>query len=200
MRTLGSSSPRSRGFSLIEVMVALVVLSIGLLGIAKMEALSLSSTTVASMRSLASMEASSLAAAMHENRGYWSNGGDSSAATIAVQGATVSVSSGAPLLAATSLATGTCTTAGAACYCRTAGTPCSVTNMAAFDLQTWATTLNALLPNETASIVCNNLTPISCTITINWSENAVAINAQEAATANTAAAFQTPRYTLYVEP
>jgi type IV pilus assembly protein PilV len=191
MRTLGSSSRRSQGFSLIEVMVALVVLSIGLLGIAKMEALSLSSTTVASMRSLASIEASSLAAAMHENRGYWSNGGDTSAATIAVRGATVSVSAGAPLLA---------TAIAAAPACNVPGTPCSVTKMAAFDLKTWATTLNALLPNETASIVCNNLTPISCTITINWSENAVAINAQEAATANTAAAFQTPRYTLYVEP
>lgn len=191
MRPVGSFSRHSHGFSLIEVMVALVVLSVGLLGIAKMEALSLSSTAVASMRSLASIEASSLAAAMHENRGYWSNGGDTSAATIAVQGATVSVSAGAPLLA-TALA--------AAPACNVPGAPCSITNMAAFDLQTWATTLQPLLPNETAKIVCNNLTPISCTITINWSENAVAINAQEAANANTAAAFQTPTYTLYVEP
>jgi type IV pilus assembly protein PilV len=190
MRPLESST-RSRGFSLIEVMVALVVLSIGLLGIAKMQALSLSSTTVASMRSLASIEASSLAAAMHENRGYWSNGGDASAATILVQGATISVSSGAALLAGA--LTG-------APNCKVPGTPCSITSMAAFDLQAWATTLNALLPNETARIVCNNLTPISCTVTINWSENAVAINAQAAANANAAAAFQTPTYTLYVEP
>ncbi len=71
MRSVRSADPHSQGFSLVEVMVALVVLSIGLLGIAKMQALSLSSTTIASMRSLAALEASSLAAAMHENRGYW---------------------------------------------------------------------------------------------------------------------------------
>lgn len=190
MRSLGRYSPRSQGFSLIEVMVALIVLSIGLLGIAKMEALSLSSTTVASMRSLAAIEASSLAAAMHENRGYWTNA-DPSGATIKAQGAAVSVTTGAPLLAA-ALA--------AAPACNVPGTPCSVANMAAFDLKTWATTLQALLPNETATIVCSNLTPISCTVNINWSENAVAINAQEAANANTSAAFQSPSYTLYIEP
>ena len=60
-----------RGFSLVEVMVALVICSIGLLGLAKLEALALSSTGVASGRALASLEASSLAAAMHANPGYW---------------------------------------------------------------------------------------------------------------------------------
>ena len=46
----------------------------GLLGLAKMEALAISSTSVASSRSLAAIEASSLAAAMHANPGYWAAG------------------------------------------------------------------------------------------------------------------------------
>ena len=90
---------QSRGFSLIEVMVALIVLSVGLLGVAKMQALSLSSTTISNKRSMAAIEAASLAAAMHVNRGYW-NAADAAAAKIAVAGTTVSVTSGAPNLAA----------------------------------------------------------------------------------------------------
>ena len=49
-----------RGFTLLEVMVALVVLCLGLLGILKLEAAAISSTTIAAKRSLAALEASSL--------------------------------------------------------------------------------------------------------------------------------------------
>src|SRR5580704_6582490 len=73
-RTSASAYRRARGFSLMEVMVALVVSTVGLLGLAKMEALALSSTSVASSRSLAAIEASSLAAAMHANPGFWQAG------------------------------------------------------------------------------------------------------------------------------
>lgn len=59
-----SSQP---GFTLLEVMVALVVLSIGLLGVLKLESVAYSSTNVASKRSIAALEAASLAAAMHVN-------------------------------------------------------------------------------------------------------------------------------------
>ena len=48
---------RTGGFSLVEVMVALIVVSVGLLGLAKMEAVALASTTVAGNRSLAAIEA-----------------------------------------------------------------------------------------------------------------------------------------------
>ncbi|PMU83799.1 type IV pilus modification protein PilV, partial [Pseudomonas sp. GW704-F3] len=78
---------RQRGFSLVEVMVALVVMSVGMLGIAKMQAAALSNTAVASTRSLAAIEASSLAASMHANRGYWSS--PAVATSITLTGATV---------------------------------------------------------------------------------------------------------------
>src|SRR6201987_2468405 len=61
----------SRGFSLVEVLVAVVVICTGLLGIAKLQALSLSNTSTARLRSLAALEAASLASAMHSNRQYW---------------------------------------------------------------------------------------------------------------------------------
>ena len=47
--SLGPRYRRARGFSLMEVMVALVVSTVGLLGLAKMEALAISSTGVAEL-------------------------------------------------------------------------------------------------------------------------------------------------------
>jgi type IV pilus assembly protein PilV len=52
MKALNNVS-RVAGFSMVEVLVALVVLSVGLLGIAKMQALGMSSTSVAGKRALA---------------------------------------------------------------------------------------------------------------------------------------------------
>jgi type IV pilus assembly protein PilV len=181
-----------RGFSLLEVMIALVVLSVGLLGILKLEAAAVSSTTVAAKRSLAALEAASLAASMHVNRGYWTNA-DVASAIITVTGTTAVATSNAPNLS---------TALGAAQVCTSTATPCTVTNMAAYDLQTWAVALKALLPNYTAVITCGTVTPVSCNINIVWSEQAVAINTQAAAqqAANPNATFESPSYTLYVEP
>ena len=55
--TRRSRPAQIRGFSLVEVMVAVVVICTGLLGIAKLQALSLSNTSTARLRSLAAMEA-----------------------------------------------------------------------------------------------------------------------------------------------
>jgi hypothetical protein len=47
---------------------------------------------------------------------------------------------------------------------------------------------------------------VTCTVTITWTENLVAVNTQEATAANQAvaanspAALQLPSYTLYIEP
>ena len=184
---------RSPGFSLVEVMVALVIIAVGLLGIAKMQALALASTTTASMRSLAALEAASLAASMHADRDYW----DANPPTqIDVSGATVtSNTDGFPVAGANCLYDGT--------------TPmCDTPTLASYDLEQWAAALNKLLPNDTAIVTCpaGQSPPLNCTITIQWSENAVAVNSQEASTttanaeSGTTAAFQNATYTLYVEP
>jgi type IV pilus assembly protein PilV len=78
--------------------------------------------------------------------------------------------------------------------------------IAAYDIQQWATSLQAALPTDNATLICGTVTPISCLVTIRWSENVVGVNAQSAAqatanaTANTTAAMQVPTYSLYIEP
>ncbi len=75
---------KQSGFSLIEVMVALIIIAVGMLGIAKMQALALSTTQSSGTRSLVAIEAASLAASMHANRDYWATSAPSSF-TVSVQ-------------------------------------------------------------------------------------------------------------------
>jgi type IV pilus assembly protein PilV len=201
------SPGRSNGFSLLEVMVSVIVICVGLLGIARLQALSLSNVTTSRLRGLAAIEAASLASAMHSNRQYW---GNTPPLTVTVTATTASgtvTSTDAALQAAagTDLTNNpTSVNPSAVCIGTSGGGPqCTAVPLAAFDLARWAVSLGALLPNPTATISCppvaGGAAPASCTITINWTEKAVAINAQEAnAAAN--AQFQSPSYTLYVEP
>ena len=62
------------GFTLLEVMIAMVITAIGLLGIAKIQALAYSRTSSTGIRSLVAIQAAGLAATMHANRNYWSLG------------------------------------------------------------------------------------------------------------------------------
>jgi type IV pilus assembly protein PilV len=167
-----------RGFSLIEVMVALVVMSIGLLGVAKMEAAALSNTAIASTRSLAAIEASSLAASMHANRGYWSS--PTVAGSISLQGTTVTPNVAPP--------TDTCATA-----------TCTPASLAQYDLQQWTNAaLQVLPPDYLAMITCVPTdTPPNCTIQIQWAEKSVAVN-KDGQTQS--ASLNLPTYELYVEP
>jgi type IV pilus assembly protein PilV len=180
---------QQRGFTLLEVMVSLMIVTVGLLGVAKMQALALTNTSVASMRSLAAIEAASLAATMHENRTYWS-----SAAPAANAGG-IEVKGTGPGSSPQITASGTLTTP---VDCTTGATVpyCTSDQVAAYDLQQWATAVNSVLPNYDAKITCTGVSPVSCVISINWQERAVALNTAQASTA----ALQAPIYTLYVEP
>ena len=186
---------RHRGFTLVEVLVALIIIGVGMLGIAKIQALSYASTGTASQRSIAAILASSMASAMRANRGYWQ-----------VQAATVqqlvTITNGAFTPGPTDGAlTGTASCLGASC------TPQA---LAAYDLHQWATALSGPggLPNSVATITCVPPTatnyPVSCTVTVNWSERNVGINAQSqgttVGTTNNACGAIGPCYTLYVEP
>lgn len=174
----GLGCRRARGFSLMEVMVALVVSTIGLLGLAKMEALAMSSTGVASSRSLAAIEASSLAAAMHANPGYWQAGTAQASYVIS----------------------GTATTnpyAAAAACTLTGASSCSPQNMAFNDLNQWAGAVSQVLPGYLATINCSQANfPVTCTIQLQWTENGVAVNAQQTQMNS----LVTPTYVLFVQP
>jgi len=200
-----TASAHSRGFSLVEVMVAVIVICVGMLGIAKMEALSVSNTTTARLRSLAAIEAASLASAMHSNRQYWANTALPFNLALNAAGIPGITSSDAALAAQAT--TDQATNPDNVCF----GAQCAPLPLAAFDLARWSTNLTDLLPNPTANINCpaqpGVTAPPTCTITISWSEKAVAINQQETnAAANaqclvsTTGCFQLPTYTLYVEP
>lgn len=210
MKRTYTSSPRTHGFSLIEVMVAVVVICIGLLGIAKMQAMAVSNTNMSRQRSLAAIAAASFASSMHSNRQYWGSLVTAVTVTITGKPAVVTVPTDAALQAQTAadLAGPSPTVV---CIGNSGGLPTcnNATNLAAFDLaRWWATSVSVQLPNPTAIVTCpqtpvGNPAPISCTVQISWLEKAVAMNSTEAAkeaAAPSASASEQPIFTLYVEP
>jgi type IV pilus assembly protein PilV len=186
-RSGSRTSAYSRGFTMIEIMVALIVTSVGLLGIAKLQALAYASTGSAAVRSLVALQAAGLAASMHANRGYWAAG--AAPVPFTITGTAISDST-------------LNSTATAATYCAVGGggAPCAPAVMAAFDLHTYATALNAMLANSnpTTTVNCPAAIPVNCTIQVTWNEKAVSINTQ--GVANTTQSTFAPTYTLYVEP
>jgi type IV pilus assembly protein PilV len=189
---------RARGFTLIEVMVALVITSIGLLGIAKLQALAYASTGSASARSLVALQVAGLAASMHADRTYWAGGYAPSPITIT--GAAVS-----PALSVNAMTPTYCVFGSGNTPCSTPSATASTADptLAAFDVNTYATALNGMLGNSSplTTITCtkNAITvTVSCAIQVTWNEKAVSIDAQSRA--NTLQTTFAPTYTLYVEP
>jgi type IV pilus assembly protein PilV len=201
MKLRNSSTPQT-GFSLVEVMVALLVVSIGMLGIAKMQALALSSTGTAKMRSLASIEAASLASTIHADRRYW---------FYLPAALTVTVSS-AGAVASTQDATLNSTAAARPTPCTAVppAVPCTAAQIAAQDLGEWADgVIRILPPNSASTITCNAPTAtvtVECSVTIAWTENVVASDVGQSSSATQAqnsSALQSitaSQYTLYVDP
>lgn len=174
----------SRGMTLIEVLVALFIISIGLLGIAKMQALAISSTRVSSVRSLIAIEAASLASAMHANRLYWTNAAAATPTfTATVNGPAITASSDPNLVYTADCATASCLAA--------SGVP-----VAAYDLTQWGAALQNVMPTSNGSVACAG-SPAICTITVNWQESYIGVTTatQYATQGQTSLA-----YTLLVQP
>jgi type IV pilus assembly protein PilV len=187
---------RAGGFSLIEVMVAVLVISIGLLGIAKMQALALSNTGNSRVRALAALEAASLTSIMQADRTYWTG--------TPVVGTDLVVT-----LASGSITSSTDATLTTMQNCASGGSaPCTAAEMAAYDLQLWSPTMTGstgVIPNGNVNIDCNLPaagSPVTCTVTFGWNENLVNSNAAETTTGNTTAltALATPAYVFIVQP
>jgi type IV pilus assembly protein PilV len=196
-RSLRSNvTARARGFSLVEVMVALIIICVGLLGIAKLEALMLSSTGTSRLRALVALQAASLADTMHADRDYWggnsvywvpANGNLALTATVANGGTPAWVGTNAPAVAGDPV-----------CL----NVVCNSVQLATYDLDQWASDLKQVLQNSTSTIGCSLAVAtnvVSCTIQVQWTENTVAANSQEA-TAGAPAAFQQQTYALVVQP
>lgn len=175
---------RVLGFSLVEVMVALIIICVGLLGIAKLQALMLSNTGASRMRALAALEASSIAATMHADRDYWAS----------TPPATTTIDDTVGNKGITSTDSNLQTTPN--CYTGGSDAPCTAVKVAAFDLQNWLTDMYGTLRGSISYVVCaTNVGVVSCTVTIKWQEQTVVANTQAAA--NT---FQSQSYQLVVNP
>jgi type IV pilus assembly protein PilV len=149
---------RHRGFSLIEAMVALLVIAVGLLGIAGMQGLAINSNATSRVRSVAALEAASMVAMIRANNAYWG-----------VNAAGATVSGGALGGNATLVGLGTSATS-----CLNA--VCTPSAMAASDLQRWAANLAAQLPQGSGAVACVGA-PLVCTVSVSWLEKNMALNA-----------------------
>lgn len=178
-------APRgSDGFALIEALISLIIVSVGLLGIAKMHALAIGNTQVAGSRALASIYAGSLSSAMHANRAFWQAGLAPASTTVA----------GSTLGDATlNGQTANCT------YSSSNTNPqCTPVQMASADLKTWGQSLQQL-PGGTGLVTCSTTVglPVTCTIAVNWNEKYVGLNT---GTLNSSQQTATKTLTALVQP
>jgi type IV pilus assembly protein PilV len=159
-----------------------------------MESLALSSTSVAGTRAIAAIEASSLAAAMHANPGYWAAGVAPGVTTVFYDYSTTT-----PTLSISDSSLATVKTTG--CLAAAASS-CTAAQMAAYDVQKWAFDVKNVLPKSLATITCSTAGfPVTCTVQIQWTENAVAAdNLQTNIGTISTSAASAPTYTLFVQP
>ena len=136
---------RISGFTLMEVLVALVILSIGLLGLAGLQAASLRYNHSSYLRSQATLLAYDIVDRMRANRQEALNG-------------TYAIGLGTLPAAPTS--------------CTGSVTSCTPAQMAADDLYQWETALKNTLPSGTGSIASVQIAQnTQFTITVQWTDN-----------------------------
>lgn len=132
---------RQAGFSMIEVLVTLLIISLALLGTAGLQAYSVRMNQGGQFRSQAVFLVSDLAERMEANR------------AAAIAGSYVVATSGVPTAVSTACVDGACT----------------AVNLATFDLSQWQNAIAATLPQSTwtvAQTVVGN--PSVYTITVSW--------------------------------
>ncbi len=137
-----------RGFTLLEIMIALLILSIGLLGLAGLQANGLRQNNNALMRTYAMIQAYDMAERMRANP--------------------AGVSAGNYALAAA-----TTSPADPGQYCIGTGSDCNAAQLAAADIFEWWQQTNSLLPSGTGSIQPSPVaggTGNEWTITVMWDE------------------------------
>jgi type IV pilus assembly protein PilV len=143
-----AAAGRASGFTIVEVLVSLVILSIGLLGIAKLVLYSAHSNDSAYLRSQATQLAYEILDNMRANPSAASAGNYNT-----------------PLTAAAVNPGYTCQ-----------NTACPVAaNLAAYDLYVWKTRLSAptgALPSGKGSVTVSATAPIMATIVVQWDDSA----------------------------
>ena len=167
---------RLDGFTLIEILIAVVILSIGLLGMAGIQIKGLRGTSSSGQRSQATLLANDIAERIHTNiNGIGTPNDDTN--THYANVATNEITCGAQVPAFCSATPPTTDADGNLVPSNVK--PCSATDMATFDIYDFACGLqnnagvNNLLPGGFAKITCNanDCPPGSeLTIQVNWTE------------------------------
>ncbi len=150
--SLAIKERRNQGFSLIEVLVALLVLSVGLLGLAALQTTSLKYNTDSYVRSQATFLVYDLVDRMRLNLS-------------AVASGNYTITSQSAALAA---AQNTCISSSCACE----SSSCTPSNLAAYDLMRWYQRLQVSLPESSTGLatISVNATTFQATITMQWRE------------------------------
>ena len=135
-----------RGFTLIEALVAFLILSVGMLGIASLQTVSLRSGQTASLRTVAVIKAGEILDRIRANPSQVNN--------YAVAEGALGTNNG----------------------CNTGVSICSPADMAADDIYTWKSDLKAALPATGTTAKVEVTPPVAgsslsaVTVTINWEE------------------------------
>ncbi|MGE5242165.1 MAG: type IV pilus modification protein PilV [Bacteroidota bacterium] len=150
---------REKGFSLIEVLVALLVLSIGLLGLAALQTTSLKYNTDSYTRTQATLLAYDIMDRMRSNLTGVSAGNYS-----------VSASTAPSKIAAYN----SCKNSASGCGCDLTGANCSTSNLATYDLGKWYERLAATLPEASTNLATISTSSSGSStqviITIRWKD------------------------------
>lgn len=172
------SIKKQLGFSMLEVLISMLVIMIGVLGIAGMQMLAVNNSENARYEGQAAILVSSLAAEMQANPGYWASTTlPTPTASISVTGTTIGT---VPAYASTCLAT-TCSPVQMAYY-DLYNFGAAITGVANADGQTYNGTA---LPASSGTVLCNLPvatvgavpgTPGICTITLTWYETNTALS------------------------
>jgi len=159
--TLHRAHPRQRGFSMLEVLIAVLVFSLGMLGLAGLLIFALQSNHVAYLRTQATFLAHNMAARMSANQaGLWGDGTNSDYTVAAIK------PEGSPI---PSCAGG-----------------CNPADLATRDIDAWSQQLHTFLPKAAGSINCTTAAIVrkpppaqlglrppyggQCTMLISWNE------------------------------
>ena len=171
---------RQDGFTMVELLITILIVTVGILGLAKMQATAVSNTAVSRTRALMTYQAESLAGMIRSNRSFWVTSGSTATwPAFAVSSAGVASQTGM-----TSVAT-----------CIGASVACTPAQLAYDDLMNttygWAKNFNdgtaaSAFPNASATIACvsasggtcaaNPTSPHSYDITLTWSQKLVAMS------------------------
>lgn len=149
------------GFTLVEVLVALVVLSIGLLGLAALQLSSLQFNTNSLLRTQATVVAYDLIDRMRSNRAGFT--ADAYNVLTASDAATIITNYGS------------CSGSGGSCNCEAGAPACNSSNLALYDLGKWYEQTDRLLPGSIGNrpTISRNSATNEVTVTINWMEKDV---------------------------